>query len=59
VYQSVHIDPAKDTYPATNRMFLDITDVKHAQVSSGVNEISRFLYEKLKSRLEFYSRLTG
>ncbi|CAD7845742.1 MAG: hypothetical protein [Olavius algarvensis Delta 4 endosymbiont] len=50
VYQSVHIDPAKDIYPATNRIYLDITDVKHAQVSSEVDDIGRFLYEKLKSR---------
>ena len=47
VYQSVHIDQAKDIYPAANRMYLDITDVKHGQVSSEVDEIARFLYEKL------------
>lgn len=47
VYQSVHIDPAKDIYPATNRIYLDITDVKHSQVSSEVDEIARFLYAKL------------
>jgi len=51
VYQSVHIDPAKDSYPATNWIYLDITDVKHGQVSSEVDDIGRFLNTRLKSRL--------
>ena len=60
VYQAVHIDQAKDIYPVTNRIYLDITDVKHAQVSSEVDEIGRYLYKKLniaetlRSRLGFY-----
>lgn len=51
VYQAMHIDPVKDTYPAVNRIYLDITDVKYSQVSSEVAEISRFLYEKMQSRI--------
>ncbi len=51
VYQAMHIDPAKDIYPAANRVYLDITDVKYSQVSSEAAEIGRFLYEKMKSRL--------
>ena len=50
VYQAMHIDPAKDAYPAANRIYLDITDVKHAQVSSEVNDIGRYLYARLKAR---------
>jgi len=50
VYQAMHIDPGKDTYPAVNRIYMDITDVKHAQVSSEVKDIGRYLYERLKAR---------
>jgi len=59
VYQSVHIDPAKDIYPAANRIYLDITDVKHAQVSSEVEDIGRFLYDTLTSRLGSFTISTG
>ncbi len=48
VYQAMHIDPAKDIYPAVNRVYLDITDVKYAQVSSEIAEIGEFLYKKLQ-----------
>ncbi len=48
VYQAVHIEPEKDTYPTVKRIYLDITDVKHSQVSSEVAEIGRFLYEKIQ-----------
>ena len=51
VYQAMHIEPAKDIYPAVNRIYLDITDVKYSQVSSEVAEIGRFLYEKIQSRM--------
>jgi len=51
VYQSMHIDPAADTYPAVNRLYLDITDIKHGQAASEIKEIGEFLYKKLKPRL--------
>lgn len=51
VYQAMHIEPEKDIYPAVNRVYLDITDVKYSQVSSEVAEIGRFLYETMRSRM--------
>ncbi len=51
VYQAMHIKPARDIYPAANRVYLDITDVKHSQVSAEIAEIGGFLYQKIKPRL--------
>lgn len=51
VYQAIHIELARDIYPAVNRIYLDITDVKHSQVSSEVAEIGGFLYQKINPRL--------
>jgi hypothetical protein len=51
VYQAVHIDPGADVFPAVNRIYLDITDVKHSQVSSEVGDIGHFVYERLKTKL--------
>ncbi len=48
VYLSMHIDPKQDIYPKVNRLYLDITDVKHSQVSSEAEEIGRFLYSRIK-----------
>ncbi|MCP3956121.1 MAG: hypothetical protein GY697_28485 [Desulfobacterales bacterium] len=51
VYQAMHIEPERDIYPAVKRVYLDITDVKHSQVSSEIAEIGGFLYKKIKPRL--------
>ena len=51
VYQAMHIDQVKDIYPAVNWIYLDITDVKHGQVSSEIDTISQFIYERLKPEL--------
>jgi hypothetical protein len=48
VYQAMHIEPEKDIYPAVNRVYLDIADVKYSQVSSEVAEIGRFLCTKIQ-----------
>jgi hypothetical protein len=51
VYLSFAIDPEKDVYPSTNRMYLDIIDLKYAQIDQELDIIARFVLAKLKNEL--------
>jgi len=51
VYLALEIRPDKDIYPHTNRIYLDLMDVKHNQVDEEINQISAFIFSKLKADL--------
>ncbi len=52
VYLSMDIAPEKNFYPQANRLYLDITDLKHSQVSSEAEDIGLFLYTALRPWLQ-------
>ena len=51
VYLAMHISDV-DTFPHANRVYLDIVDVKHAQVDYEISQISMFVFNKLKARIQ-------
>jgi len=52
VYLSLHISDV-DAFPHANRVYLDIIDVKHAQVDYEISQISMFVFKKLQSRIQW------
>lgn len=57
VYLSFHLDPKKDQFPACNRIYMDIMDIKRQQISSEVDNIARFIVEK--SLLNIQAKVIG
>ena len=57
VYLTVDLDEKKDIYPAVPRLYLDILDIQYSQTGNEIEEISRFICSRLKSR--FYSKTVG
>jgi hypothetical protein len=51
VYLAMEIRPETDVHPHTNRIYLDIMDVKHDQVDEEIDQISTFILSKLKDDL--------
>lgn len=51
VYLSMDIDPEKHVYPSTNRVYLDIIDIKYTQFDAELASICRFIVSKLKDDL--------
>ena len=50
VYLSLHISDV-DAFPHANRVYLDIIDIKHAQVDYEISQISMFIFNKLIDRI--------
>ena len=46
VYLAMHISDV-DTFPHANRVYLDLIDIKHAQVDFEISQISMFVFNKL------------
>ncbi|MFH1241857.1 MAG: hypothetical protein V1689_05780, partial [Pseudomonadota bacterium] len=44
-------DKTKDVYPHVNRLYVDIMDVSHSDIQGEVENISEFIYSRLKDRL--------
>lgn len=51
VYLSMDIQQ-KDRFPQTNRIYLDIMDIKHDQIQEEVDQISRFIVSRLGDYLK-------
>lgn len=47
VYLSFHLSEI-DMYPNVNRLYLDILDVRHAQVDYELSQVSMFIFNRLK-----------
>jgi hypothetical protein len=50
VYLSFNINEV-DIYPNVNRIYLDIMDVRHAQVDYELSQVSMFIFKKLKDMI--------
>jgi len=51
VYLAMEIRPEKDVHPHTNRIYLDLMDVKRNQVDEEIDQISTFIVSKLENDL--------
>ena len=51
VYLSMDIQE-RDSFPHVNRLYIDIMDIKHAQVQEEVDQVSRFIVSKLRAYFE-------
>jgi hypothetical protein len=50
VYLSFYINEV-DIYPNVNRIYLDIMDIRHAQVDYELSQVSMFIFKKLKDMI--------
>ena len=50
VYLSFHLNEV-DIYPNINRLYLDIMDIRHAQVDYELSQVSMFIFKKLKDMI--------
>ena len=50
VYLSMDIQE-RDRFPQVNRLYLDIMDIKHAQIQEEVDQVSRFIVSQLRDYL--------
>jgi len=51
VYKTIFIDRKTDVYPAVNRMYVDITDIRHSQTADEVQSIGCFISDRIAERL--------
>jgi hypothetical protein len=51
VHKSILIDPKTDTYPAVNRIYVDIMDIKRARTKEDVQTLGRIVGEAIAERL--------
>ena len=51
VYKSIFFDPKSDSYPAVNRVYVDIMDIKHSSVEEDVETLARFICKRVTERL--------
>jgi hypothetical protein len=56
VYRSIYFDPEKDLYPHANRLYVDIMDIKYSQATDLFDQVSGFIYSRIK---EDISRFMG
>lgn len=50
VYLSMDIQE-KDRFPAVNRLYIDIMDIRHAQIGEEVDQVSRYIVSRLRDFL--------
>jgi hypothetical protein len=48
VYRSIYFDTGKDIYPHVNRLYTDIMDIKYSQTVDLTDQVSRFIYSRIK-----------
>jgi len=51
VYLSIHFDKEKDVYPQIPLFYIDIMDIKHAQIQEETDHMGRFIYSRLRDYL--------
>ena len=47
-YRALFVDPATDSYPAVDRLYMDIFDIEYDQAGDQIEIISRFICSRLK-----------
>ncbi len=51
VSKSIFFDSQKDIYPAVNRTYIDLGDIRHSQTEAEVRDIACFISERIAERL--------
>ena len=51
IYRSIFIDKTRDVYPSTNRLYIDIMDIKHSETEEETEKVSEFICSKLKDHI--------
>jgi len=51
VYKSIYFDRKADCYPAVNRIYLDIMDIKHSRTEEDVQAAACFISERIADRI--------
>jgi hypothetical protein len=51
VYKSIFFDRKTDSYPAVNRIYVDIMDIRHSQTGEEVQAVARFISEHMAERI--------
>jgi hypothetical protein len=51
VYKSIYFDRKADCYPAVNRIYLDIMDIKHSRTEEDVQPAACFISERIADRI--------
>lgn len=59
VYRAIFFEPAKDGYPAVNRMYIDIMDMEYNQAGEEIETISHFICSRLKPRINILLARSG
>lgn len=52
VYRAIYFDQGKDAFPAVNRIYVDIMDIKYNQAGEEIETISHFICSRLISRIK-------
>ncbi|MFW6099404.1 MAG: hypothetical protein ACOC79_02790, partial [Thermodesulfobacteriota bacterium] len=47
VYKSIYFNPKTDSYPAVNRIYVDIMDIKHSQTQEAAKAAGCFISERI------------
>ena len=51
IYKSIFFDKTRDVYPAVDRLYIDIMDIKHSEIEEEMGKITEFLCSRLKDRI--------
>jgi hypothetical protein len=51
VYKSIFFDRKSDIYPAVNRVYVDIMDIKHSGTDSDVQQVASFVSDRIVDRI--------
>lgn len=52
VYRAIYFDKARDIYPHVNRLYIDVMDIKHAEIQEDMEKVCEFICSKLKDPLK-------
>ncbi|MBW1781948.1 MAG: hypothetical protein JRL30_14550 [Deltaproteobacteria bacterium] len=58
VYKSIFLDPKTDIYPSANRIYVDITDIKHSRIQEEIRDMGCFVSKRIVERL-LAARING
>jgi len=51
IYKSIFFDKIRDVYPAVDRLYVDIMDIKHSETEDETEKISEFICSRLRDRI--------
>ena len=51
IYKAIYFDRARDVYPAVDRLYVDMMDIKHSETEEETEKTARFICSRLMIRL--------